>query len=338
MRQSTARSEEIQSSGLLTEHIIYIQKEHGLLKKLWRQWTWFKQYRRAINRYVETHGRPHLVHVHVPWRVGWIALWLKRTIGIPYIITEHWDIYNNVVADNFSRQPWWVRQLIKKIYSRAEMIAPVSRYITTEISRYVIPQKAVIIPNVVDTALFAYNEARPRPFVFLHVSNMVFKKNVAGILEAFAAFQLTVADAQLVLVGNKDDIYIRYAEGLNIKRDSICFRGEIPYADVASQMQAAHCLILNSHIENSPCVIGEALCCGLPVIATAVGGIPELVHPANSILIPPDSTSALLKAMQEVYADFKKFDRAAIAAAAAEIFSIETISRQFDKLYASCCA
>jgi hypothetical protein len=42
--------------------------------------------------------------------------------------------------------------------------------------------------------------------------------------------------------------------------------------------------------------------------------------------------------MQEVYADFKKFDRAAIAAAAAEIFSIETISRQFDKLYASCCA
>ena len=56
-------------------------------------------------------------------------------------------------------------------------------------------------------------------------------------------------------------------------------------AATPNEMQQAHSFVLNSNIENAPCVISEALCCGLPVIATRVGGVPEMVDKFNGILV-----------------------------------------------------
>lgn len=325
--------EVIHHSGDLTEQIIYIKKEHGLLKKLVRQFRWFRHYQKAIEGYIKKNGLPHLVHVHVPWRAGLIALWMKRKYRIPYIVTEHWDIYNEVVADRFNSQPIWMRILIKLIYRNTLLVVPVSHFVANGINRYVMLKKYEVILNVVDTRLFYYIEQRTGPFRFLHVSNMVPKKNVEGLLEAFALFNQKYVEVQLVLIGNKDDRFVSYANSLGIRHQSLFFLGEIPNAGVAAEMQAAHCLILNSDMENSPCVIGEALCCGLPVIATNVGGIPELTNSSNSVLIPPRHTTALVTAMEQMYGRLKKFDRSAIAAAAIQKHSYTGVAAQFTKLY-----
>lgn len=333
--QKEHHKQEICQSGHLTEQIIYIKKEHRFLKKAIRQWQWFRQYKTAIQEYINSNGLPQLVHVHVPWRAGLIALWMKRKYNVKFLITEHWDIYNQVVANRFTRQPWWKQKLIKRIFSEATLLVPVSHFIAKAIARYVVPKEHRVILNVVDTDLFTYRPFDTKPFVFLHVSNMVPKKNITGILEAFLLFQQIYASAQLVLVGNKDDQYEREAARLKIPRERIVFRGEIVYRAVAEEMQGAHCLIVNSLIENSPCVIGEALSSGIPVIATKVGGIPEIVNESNSILIPPNNTNALLEAMQDVYEDFKKFNRPKIADSAAKKFGKTAIAHQFTRLYES---
>lgn len=333
IQQHLEQREVVHRNGRLKEQIIYIKKEHGLLKKLARQRVWFKIYAAAIRQLIEANGLPKLVHVHVPWRAGAIALWMKKKFSLPFIVTEHWGIYNSVVADRFSRRPLWMQLFIRRMFSRADICVSVSQALAKDIRRHGVLKKFVVIPNVVDTSLFRYGPHQNSRFTFLHVSNMVPLKNVAGILEAFQVLQQTGVDAQLILIGNRDDTYIKYADALQLNKDHIFFQGEIPHADVAQEMQPAHCLVLNSDMENAPCVISEALCCGVPVIATAVGGIPELADETNSILVPPRDTAALAAAMQRMYEDFKKFNRAEIAAAAAARFGVATIAGQFTALY-----
>ena len=98
-------------------------------------------------------------------------------------------------------------------------------------------------------------------------------------------------------------------------------------------MQRSHVLVVNSNIENSPCVIGEALCCGLPVIATAVGGIPELINLQNGILITPQSEEALKNAMLNAYHNYNRYNAEQIQSAAVQKFSAEVIAQQFHALY-----
>src|SRR6476646_8361232 len=80
--QEDQHKQEIYQNGNLTEQIIYIKKEHGVLKKIIRQWQWFRQYKTAVQEYTKAYGFPHLVHVHVPWRAGLIALWMKRKYNV----------------------------------------------------------------------------------------------------------------------------------------------------------------------------------------------------------------------------------------------------------------
>ena len=111
------------------------------------------------------------------------------------------------------------------------------------------------------------------------------------------------------------------------------FKGEIPYSHVAKEMQGSHVFILNSNIENSPCVIGEALSCGLPVIATRVGGISELVNEQNGILIEPQNTKQLTEAMIDMYYSYHHLQQKQIATDAEQKFSFTVMGQLHHQLY-----
>ena len=115
----------------------------------------------------------------------------------------------------------------------------------------------------------------------------------------------------------------------------VFFKGEISYSQVANEIQESDCLILFSNIENSPCVISEALCCGVPVIATNVGGIPELVSNNNSILVAPGNTEQLKNAMIKMMEIYSSFNKNKIAEDAQNKFNYPIIGNEFDVLYRS---
>ena len=135
------------------------------------------------------------------------------------------------------------------------------------------------------------------------------------------------------MVGDRDPAIREFAIALGLPDSAIRFRGEIPYNQVAKEMQEADSLIVFSNIENSPCVIAEALCCGLPVIATRVGGIPELVDQTNSILIEPRNQDLLVEAMKDMIGSKEKYDRPKIAVIAQGKFNYKVIGNKFDEMY-----
>jgi glycosyltransferase involved in cell wall biosynthesis len=319
--------------GGLTEQVIYLPKAKGLVGK-WRNYrTWWAFYKAQAEVIVQRE-KPHCVHVHIPWKVGLVALWLKKKYNVPFLVTEHWGIYNRVVNDNIYRRSFFFRYLLRKIYTKARRFVTVSRFLGEGVNRALVQKPFTVIPNVVDTALFFPVEEKVARFTLIHVSNMVALKNVEGILAAFREFRVrSGADAQLVLIGNRGDQHVRLARKGGLPDTSVFFRGEIPYAEVAKEMQRAHVFVLNSDMENSPCVIGEALCCGLPVIATNVGGIPELLSPENGILVPPRNDTALAEAMRTVYEEYNRYDRQQIARTAQQRFSFPAVGEMHHRLY-----
>lgn len=322
----------------LTEQIIYFKRKTGFLKRSRKQLEWKNLYQKAVENYLKKNGKPDCVHVHVPWKAGLIALWIKRKYKLPYIVTEHWGIYNDVLEENFSSKPAFFKNLLKRIYQNTKAFISVSKFLAKGVESLVGKKADVIIPNVVDTNLFFYKAEKYPRFTFIHVSNMVPLKNVKGILDAFQNFLTeTNSDVQLILIGNKDNEFVEYAEQSGLLNRSVFFKGEILYQQVAEEMQHSHCFILNSIMENSPCVIGEALCCGLPVIATNVGGIPELVNETNSKLIPSQNEKALTEAMKQVWTNYSAFNQKQIAQEAEKKFNYKTIAEKFDELYTTFC-
>ena len=318
----------------LREERIYLPKHQGITGKLQNYREWKHHFRARVKEIIKTQG-PALIHVHVPWKVGLIAVWAKKHFGIPYVVTEHWGIYNEFAKDNIYTKPFLVRSLLKKIYSQARSFVPVSRFLGEAVNLTLVKKSFTVIPNVVDTTLFRLSSNKNSTFTFIHISTMADGKNVGGILNAYRRFlETTTISTQFVFIGNKDDRYVQRAKSLRLL-ESVFFKGEISYSDVARELQKAHCHVLFSKSETFSCVTAEALCCGVPVIAPQVGALPELVNNNSGYLINSNNEEELLKAMHEIVKNYQKFNLAGIASAASQQYNYPVVAEKFDRLYSS---
>lgn len=174
--EQTIKEIEEHQQGSLTERIIYIPKKKGLAGKIWNMALYIKVFGNEAALRIQQ-GMPRVVHVHVPWKAGLIALWIKKKYKIPFVVTEHWGIYNSVVEDNIHTRPLLLRRFLKLIYKEAKAVVPVSHFLGNGINQTLFWRSFTVIPNVVDTTLFFPSQKSSR-FTFLHVSNMVPIKNV----------------------------------------------------------------------------------------------------------------------------------------------------------------
>lgn len=331
---TTREPETVLNSGNgLTEQVIYFRKQDSLWGRLQARFNYFFLFRKALRNYVVKYGRPDAVHVQVPVKAGIPALWFRKRYKIPYLVTEHWGIYNSIAEDHYGSRSRLFRHYTRKIFTNTSGFISVSRYLAEGVNRMVCPVEFNVIPNVVDTNLFHPSASRGGRFRFIHVSNMAALKNAGGIIRAFSSVCRANNSIELVMVGDRDPSIRELASSQGLPENTIRFTGEISYADVAREMQDSHCLVLFSDIENSPCVIGEALCCGLPVIATRVGGIPELLDTSCSILTEPGDEKGLEKAMVEMIGRYKEFNSSVISETASIKFGYEGAGLEMDRLY-----
>lgn len=326
---------EINRRPQLTEQIIYFKKSSSLFGRMIGAIRGMRLYRREIKKLIENQGKPILVHVHVTMKAGLLALWLKRKYGIKFLVTEHFGIYNDTVKDKFADRNIFFRRLTKKVIYEASLFISVSKFLGEQVNRLILKKEYTVIPNVVNTIFFHQKvpaNAGNR-FRFIHVSNMVPLKNVEGILEAAALLKKENGNFEIIFLGNKNDSKQQYADVLGL--DNVFFKGEFPYPQVAMEMQRADVFILYSDMENSPCVIAESLCCGTPVIATKVGGVPELINENNGMLIEPRNVVGLANAMKKMMNDHSTYEREKISQEARGRFNYQLIGKMIADVYDS---
>ena len=322
--------------GNMHEAIHYFPfKKTGLVwfDKIIYNRKYLRYYKNIIYQYIKENGKPDLIHVHVPMKAGIIALWMNKKFNIPYIISEHSSLYLREAAHPFYKRSIYFKHHTKKIFKSANAVTNVSEAIANVLKTMFRLKDVVVIPNVVDTNSFYFkSKEKNKTFRWLHVSAMQPLKNVDKIIGAFKNISDVHDDFELIICGPVNKQYEQLVQQLNLQ-SKIIFIGEINYEDVAQQMQQADAFIMFSKHENFPCVIIEALCCGLPVIASNVGGIAEAVNQTNGILVQPNDTNALEEAILSMMHNIKNYNKVKLAADAASKYNYTTIAEQFISVY-----
>jgi len=167
------------------------------------------------------------------------------------------------------------------------------------------------INNAVDAAFFAGRKTvrADKPLVVLFVGVLTPRKGVHILLQAFARLANAREDVQLRVVGSctaapeyVETLKAGAAEMLAKRR--IVFTGAVDSPTLMREFQECDLLVLPSLGESAPLVISQAMCLGLPVVATRVGGIPEMVeHGLTGMLVPPGESEPLADALMQLLDD-----------------------------------
>ena len=194
--------------------------------------------------------------------------------------------------------------------------------------------RTVVIHNGVDLERPRRPTGPPRPPVtLLTIGRMREPKDFTTLVRAIAA--LDRGSVRLRIAGDGPDRPEVESEisrlGVHDAVELLGTRG-----DVDELLAAADLFVLSSDSEGLPMSVLEAMVAGLPVVASAVGGVPELVtHGETGLLVPPRDSAALAAAIREIAGDSQLRDRLGDAARrrAQQEFSIERCRQQHLELY-----
>jgi glycosyltransferase involved in cell wall biosynthesis len=313
------RSEQL----FITTIIVYYPKtKFKILNLFFYLYFYFK----IISKEVRNRGLPLYLHTYVFFPAGLISYYFSKKLKLKNVLTEHWSSLYPENEYSLTKSSLFFRKICKKILNSFDLILPVSTSLKVAIDYWAPKVDKIIIPNVVDTNFFKLKQTNKfKEFTFLHISSMECHKNPEGILEAFETSCIANKSINLKLVGPIRKHLKEIVEKSIILKEKVEFIGEVSNHEVAKIMQKSHCLVMNSFYESLPCVILEALCCGLPVVSTNVGGVHELIDQNNGILFDDED---LKDALDSMYNNYYKYDINLISKTAIQKFSYETIAFQ----------
>lgn len=280
----------------------------------------------ALRRLRREGWKPDVIHAHV-YQAAPPALILGRRAGAPVVVTEHYTGFQRGLVTGYDRL------LAKGSFERADLVAPVSEELAARLRELAPRARMEVVPNVVDTDVFAPPTARaPRdgPPRLLNVAELVDKKGQRFLLEALAE----IPDATLDVVGEGElrEALLGQARELGIA-DRVRLLGGQPRERVAELMRAADLFVLPSLHENLPVVLIEAQATGLPAVASDVGGVAELVDGEAGLLVPPGDPAALAAAIRRALDSRDGSDPAALARRARERYGYAAICERWTALY-----
>jgi len=245
--------------------------------------------------------RPAVVHTH-GYRPDVVDAGVARGLGIPIVTTVH----------GFTGGGWKNRlyeRLQRRAYRRFDAVVAVSRPLVAALVRGGVPRHRVHwVQN-------AWQETGPRldrsvarralglpedGFVVGWAGRLSHEKGPDVFLDALA--HLTDLPVSVSMLGNGQEhgALAARARELGVER-YIRWHGLVPNA--GRRFAAFDVFVLSSRTEGTPIVLFEAMAMGVPIVAARVGGVPDVVSPAEAALVAPADPGALAAAIRSVYRD-----------------------------------
>jgi glycosyltransferase involved in cell wall biosynthesis len=161
-----------------------------------------------------------------------------------------------------------------------------------------------LIPNYITDEFFTVTPSYDG-FDIVFVGRLIKLKGADLLIKAFAELIVRVPAARLILVGDgpeKSNLQC-LAEKLGLIR-KIIFNGFVPHSKVRDLLREASVFVLPSRFEGLPNSLLQAMAAGLPCVATAVGGVPDVIKDGrNGVLVPPEREDLLAEALETVLLD-----------------------------------
>jgi len=263
-------------------------------------------------------ARPEVIHAHTyGTNQVTVASRMRRRDGTPFVLTAHYH-------PPWSIEGGWWRHRLRGFYDRVlagGILSEASRLILqTKEEEALLGQLGLVLPPVSivppgysplpapakDDEAFARTFGLEGPYL-LFVGRLASNKGLLALLEAFAPLSRRDPHATLVVVG--EDGGMQAAFDGRVRELGLTGRvrrlGHV--ADerlLAAAYRDARALVLPSEYEAFGLVLLEAMAQGTPVVASRVGGIPEVVEDGRTgLLVPSGSTEALGEALERIWTD-----------------------------------
>ncbi len=329
--------EESEEDGIYTIRGYYAQPKFKLfpfytLAKLTR---YLSTWKKVLTLYKKKHGKPDLINANIVYPVSIIATFLKYNWKVSYVITEHWTGY----FPEDGHYKGFAKKLATKIaVANAGAVITDSAKLGRTMTSLGLKNNYFTIPNVVDPQIFSIKTEKKQqdaPYTFIHVSSLDDEqKNISGMLRAFKKFHSQHPKSVFTIIWNEEEKenldrlkpLLSECEGVNII-------GKKAGNELAEQLNKANGFLLFSNYENLPCVMLEAFMCGVPVIGTNVGDVPDFINAKNGVLINYKNEEQLLQAMEEISKNKGVYTASEIRNMVLEKVSPAAVSKQFTDIY-----
>ncbi len=267
-----------------------------------------------------TTERPDIIHVHsYRFFPTWLAPILRVIRQVPVVMTSHsaFEPTRPARIDLFDRT--WGRVIFKTVNRIIALTEIEKKYLTWLGAD---PDKIVIIPNAVDSSLLAYRPNIQRfrdeydlkqAKLVLFVGRIGLAKGLDTLVDAIpAVLAQSGSDVRFVLIGpdwGDRCVLEARARGLGVDAN-VLFTGTLVGDQLLDAYHAADVVVLLSRFDASPIVLVEAMAAGKPIIATRVGGIPDIVQDGvNGLVVEPGDARAAAAAINRILADHSLAER-----------------------------
>ena len=255
--------------------------------------------------------RPHIVHTHTA-KAGFVGRIAARLAGVPVVLhTFHGHVFHGYFSPAKSRLFLLIERLGARLSTRIITISPRLR---EEIARYGVTrsERIQVIPLGFDLEAFATQPRASGDFrrslnipaeakLVGAVGRLVPIKNIPLLLEAAALARQQDPAIRVVIVGDgelREELQAR-AGALGLS-DAVVFAGW--RRDLVSVYGDLDVVVISSDNEGTPASLIEAMATGCPVVATRVGGVPDLIADGETgRLVPPGDREALAGALLALF-------------------------------------
>lgn len=285
----------------------------------------FYQYRSVLKEYklITKDFKPDLIHSNVLYPASIIGYKLSKTFNLPHVITEHWSKVNKFMAKSL------YAALGKKAYKHAEAVTVVSDHLKRSISKYVNASTTAIVPNIIDTKLFSFQEKDidANQLTYTMVAHWLQPKRPDLIFDSLNELAKQVPQKiKLNVVG--EGVLL---DNLKSRRwlFEVCYLGNKTSQELATLLQRSNYFLHASDMETFSIVIAEALSTGTPVLASHVGAINELIN-ENCGVLCDNTINSWLEGLKKL--NHATFDHKAISETTKK-YSGEIVGEQFREIY-----
>lgn len=274
---------------------------------------------------------PDLIHAHVAFPAGYLAMLLSQKLGVPYVITEHSGPFP--FPEFVSSRG--ISPLILEPLHKAARIVSVSSFLRQEIKSKT-GLDSLVIPNSLDTSLFQPGNPPPSDGLFrlFCLSGLNVEKGATDLLQALKIASQMNTNFHLNWGGQgklQNDMP-RLLEQYGLE-DRVTLLGGLKPESTVSYYQGCDCFVMPSRLESFSMVVLEAMACGKPIIATNCGGPRDLLSEECGILVPKQNPLALAKAIARMSQKYSEYSIEKIRQRCLENYSHEVVGERLIELY-----
>ncbi|MFL0810266.1 MAG: glycosyltransferase [Agarilytica sp.] len=279
----------------------------------------------ALAKMLQDDKVEHL-HNHLGDNSGNVTLFAAKLAGIPYSISIHGP---HIFFDGL----YWA---LDKKTEHAKFISCIGHFCTSQMMLYADKaywSKFKIVRCGVDLNRLAYREPTGKAQKLVYVGRLDAEKGVPILFESLAELKRREVDVSLTLLGDGQDR--GFLENLAVEMhidDRVEFKGFVDQSTIAATLNESDIFVLPSFAEGIPVSLMEAMAIGIPVIATYVGGVAELVIDGETgQVVYPSDKMGLADAIQR-YAEDQKYCLEVSRSARKKVENEFNIEDQVDKL------